>query len=285
MSVKDERDMTEDMAESNKRRGSYCSKLLSKELMNAARDLRNNPDITIRRADKCASFVILPTEAYPAKTDHILQDESKFTRITRNPVDEIKRKVNNLIESVNAVADDIKLPLLSGDYYLGYMYGNVKNHKPGNPLRPIISQIPTLTYSLAKRLATLLTPYVPDRHNVASLSDFLELVKGLDSSKHIASLDVENLFTNVPINLTISFILDRVYRDVSTPKLKIPEPALKSLLEIYQLKKTEENESREFDNLEQTVTAKLDISPTKEVQLDHLDYQTLKMKMRLDMTY
>ncbi|XP_076065267.1 uncharacterized protein LOC143039280 [Oratosquilla oratoria] len=66
------------------------------------------------------------------------------------------------------------------------MYGNVKNHKPGNPLRPIISQIPAPTYSLPKRLASLLTPYVPDR----------------------------------------------VYRDVSTPKLKIPEPALKSLLEI-----------------------------------------------------
>ncbi|XP_076057337.1 uncharacterized protein LOC143034878 [Oratosquilla oratoria] len=109
------------------------------------------------------------------------------------------------------------------------MYGNVKSHKPGNPLRPVISQIPTPTYSLAKRLATLLTPYVPDRYSAASSSDFLELVKGLDSSKHIASLDVESLFTNVPINLTISFILDS---DVSTPKLKIPEPALKSLLEI-----------------------------------------------------
>ncbi|XP_076049329.1 uncharacterized protein LOC143030005 [Oratosquilla oratoria] len=220
------------LGESSKRRGSYCSKLLSKELMNAARDLRNNPDITIRRADKYASFVILPTEEYLTRTDHILQDESKFTRITRNPVEDIKRKVNKVIESVNAVTDDIKLPLLSGDYDLGYMYGNVKNHKPGNPLRPIISQIPTPTYSLAKRLATLLTPYVPDRYGVASSFDFLELVKGLDSSKHIASLDVVSSFTNVPIDLSISFILDRVYRDVSTPKLKIPEPALKSLLEI-----------------------------------------------------
>ncbi|XP_076029293.1 uncharacterized protein LOC143018079 [Oratosquilla oratoria] len=154
-------------------------------------------------------------------------------RIEKATYFKIKRKVNKVIESVNAVTDDIKLPLLSGDYDLGYMYGNVKNHKPGNPLRPIISHIPTPTYYLAKRLATLLTLYVPDRYSVASSSDFLELVKGLDSSKHIASLDVESLFTNVPINLTISFILDTLYRDVSTPKLKIPEPALKFLLEIW----------------------------------------------------
>ena len=45
-------------------------------------------------------------------------------------------------------------------------------------------------------------------------------------------MDVESLFTNVPVDETISMILDKVYRDENSPKLNIPEPALKSLLEI-----------------------------------------------------
>ncbi|XP_064081452.1 uncharacterized protein LOC135198023 [Macrobrachium nipponense] len=45
-------------------------------------------------------------------------------------------------------------------------------------------------------------------------------------------MDVESLFTNVPVDETIQIILDRVYRDDSTPPLNIPEHALQKLLEI-----------------------------------------------------
>ena len=48
----------------------------------------------------------------------------------------------------------------------------------------------------------------------------------------MASLDVESLFTNVPVDITIQMILDKVYRDNSTPSMSIPESSLKSLLEL-----------------------------------------------------
>ncbi|XP_066982656.1 uncharacterized protein [Macrobrachium rosenbergii] len=44
-------------------------------------------------------------------------------------------------------------------------------------------------------------------------------------------MDVESLFTNVPVDGTIQMILDRVYRDPTTPSLNIPEHALCTLLE------------------------------------------------------
>ena len=59
---------------------------------------------------------------------------------------------------------------------MGYCYGNIKTHKPGNKLCPTISQIPTPTYSLAKRLCSILTPFVPVTYSLQSTSDFLDIL-------------------------------------------------------------------------------------------------------------
>ncbi|XP_064095659.1 uncharacterized protein LOC135207763 [Macrobrachium nipponense] len=45
-------------------------------------------------------------------------------------------------------------------------------------------------------------------------------------------MDVESLFTNVPVNETIQMILDRVYGDPTTPSLNTPEHTPCALLEI-----------------------------------------------------
>ena len=192
--------------------------------------------ITVRRADKTPALVLINTAEYHQKLDTILADETKFKKITRNPVDEIKREANRTIERVNALATNIKLSTIKGDYEPGYIYGNVKTHKPGNPLRPIISQVPAPTYRLAKHLNALLTPYIPTRYRVQSSTDFLRIVRSATPEGTIASLDVESLFTNVPVEETIGLICDRVYRDVSTPNLNIPEGALRDLLRLCTMK-------------------------------------------------
>ncbi|XP_076069484.1 uncharacterized protein LOC143041466 [Oratosquilla oratoria] len=119
-----------------------------------------------------------------------------------------------------------------GNYGLGYCYGNVKTHKAGSPLRPIISQIPTPTYVIAKKLNELLTPFVPSRFSLSSAADFLDLLSNSDTNGVIASLDAESLFTHVPILRTINYILEEVYPENGVPKLDLPKAALKALLEI-----------------------------------------------------
>ena len=137
------------------------SSIANQDLRNAAKKLKTADGITVRRADKTPALVLINTEDYHQKLDDILADETKFQRIRRNPTDDIKREANRTIERVNALSSSIKLPAIKGDFEPGYIYGNVKTHKPGNPLRPIISQIPTPTYQLAKQLNRLLTPYIP----------------------------------------------------------------------------------------------------------------------------
>ena len=205
---------------------------MTKELKEAAKKLKTAQGITIRRADKTPALVLINTDEYHRKLDTILDDDSKFKKIRRNPIEDIKREANKIIDRVNALSSSIKLSKIKGDYEPGYIYGNVKTHKNGNPLRPIISQIPTPTYRLAKQLNTILTPYIPSEYRVKSSSEFLRLLRDSPSTGTIASLDVESLFTNVPVEETINMTCDKVYRDETTPSLPIPEDCLRRLLKL-----------------------------------------------------
>ena len=205
---------------------------MTKELKEAAKKLKTAQGITIRRADKTPALVLINTDEYHRKLDTILDDNSKFKKIRRNPIEDIKCEANKIIDRVNALSSSIKLSKIKGDYEPGYIYGNVKTHKNGNPLRPIISQIPTPTYRLAKQLNTILTPYIPSEYRVKSSSEFLLLLRDSPSTGTIASLDVESLFTNVPVEETINMMCDKVYRDETTPSLPIPEDCLRRLLKL-----------------------------------------------------
>ena len=206
--------------------------LLTKDLKDAAKKLRQAEGVTIRRADKTPALVLIDTEEYHGKLDGILSDDTKFKKIRKNPIEDIKREANALIDGINAATNAVKFLKIKGDFEPGYIYGNIKTHKARNPLRPIISQIPTPTYALAKHLNRILTPYIPDEHRVKSSAAFLQIIKDSSAEGAIASLDVESLFTNVPVAETIDLICDRVYRDDTTPTLAVPENALRRLLQL-----------------------------------------------------
>ncbi|XP_076045754.1 uncharacterized protein LOC143027995 [Oratosquilla oratoria] len=201
-------------AESTKHRGVGGGSLLTAELRQAAKELRENKDIVIRRADKSDLFVILNRSDYFDKVDSLLQDSSKFLQIRRNPVDRIRKKVTDLINNANAVIDGVKFHNLQGHYEPGYFYGNVKTHKPGCKLRPIISQIPTPTYQLAKQLNDLITPYIPTLHSLRSTDEFVDILRNTALQGKLASLDVESLFSNLPVRLFGDEVYQR-YQGVS----------------------------------------------------------------------
>ena len=216
--------------ESSKCRGNYKSKILSEDLKRAAVELKNNPNIVIRRADKSSVYVIMNSDDYTQKLNTILDDSTKFKEIKKDPSNQIKTKLNRIISQINSAVKEIQIKPLRGEYKPGYIYGNVKNHKQNCPLRPIISQIPTATYSISKVLNDLLTPYIPNQFNLKSSKEFLDVITTTTPSNMIASLDVESLFTNVPVDATIQIIIDTVYNSPSP--LPIPRLLLLQLLQI-----------------------------------------------------
>ena len=166
-------------AEAGQSHSNERSSILTPELRAAAKTLRENPNIVIRRADKTSAFVILNKKDYLCKIDNILKDGSKFRRITKNPCDDIKSRVNKLVdEATMAAGKEIPIKKIVGDYSPGYIYGNVKIHKEGDPLRPIISQVTTPTYRTAKEIDTLIKRYLPQGKMLKSTNEFVNLLSG-----------------------------------------------------------------------------------------------------------
>lgn len=68
------------------------------------------------------------------------------------------------------------------------------SHNTGNSLHPVISQIHTATYTLAKELIEILLPYIPKEYRMSSAEGFTELLKAQAHAENyiIASLDVES---------------------------------------------------------------------------------------------
>ena len=94
------------------------------------------------------------------------------------------------------------------------------------------SQIPTPLYNTAKQLNSILSQYLPNTYLLKSTNDFVDLIQTTSNNGIIASLDVESLFTNVPIDDTIEIILKHAYHHSSLPAPKIPKTILKELLEL-----------------------------------------------------
>ena len=164
----------------------------------------------------------------------ILGDETKFEKIRSNPVEKLKTKINQIVDSVNAVQDQIHLDRLTGHFSPGYIYGNPKIHKDSEnpPLRPIISQVGTPTYKLAKKLNEIIIEYLPQEHSIKNREELLQILRTSRPEGILASLDVESLFTNVPIDATIDIILQNTYNHDTRPPPKIPRKSLETLLRV-----------------------------------------------------
>ena len=78
-------------------------------------------------------------------------------------------------------------------------------------LRPIISQIGTVTYLTAKWLNSMITKYMNKRYMIESTYEFITISKFIENPETVASLDVESLFTNIPVNETTEIIVHEVY--------------------------------------------------------------------------
>ena len=99
--------------------------------------------------------------------------------------------------------------------------------KTGYPLRPIISQVTTPIYQLTKTINELITPYLSHNYNIKSKQELIEILKTHKPNNGIiSSLDVENLFTNVPVLEAIDIINNNIYHHSTLPPLKINSNSL-----------------------------------------------------------
>ena len=113
----------------------------------------------------------------------------------------------------------------------GILYGLGKiQKKTRNGIPPFCSNLSatgTPTYKLAKFLLKFLTPSTANEFTVSDSFHFAEEICQQDSKLHMASLDVDSLFTNIPLDICIG----NWYNDNENPP-NIPKHDFRNLLNI-----------------------------------------------------
>ena len=105
------------------------------------------------------------------------------------------------------------------------LYGLPKLHKPGLPMRPIVSFCgsPTPMYQLSKYLTTILQPLTDkSQRKLQSMENFIDAIKTVQipDNYKLVSFDVKSVFTSIPLQLPLQCTKTSIQQ--STIKLPLP---------------------------------------------------------------
>jgi len=198
---------------------------ISRNEMKALHRLRNNKEIIIKPADKGGGIVIMNKTDYVEKVFTHLQSNSTYIHVS---VTEESIKKNELMLKYRTLINELK-PFLTKKqsnwlYDVnndpGIIYGLPKIHKNGTPIRPIISQCHSLTNKLHTYLQQLLKIGESQISNlIKDTTDFLNKIKKYDdqiaNETLLVTLDVESLYTSIPLDLGIELIIEHYTKTLS----------------------------------------------------------------------
>ena len=169
----------------------------------AISELKKDKSRMVLTADKGVALVVLNTEDYLKKAEDLLK-QNTYRALTSDPTMRLKNKMINLLKTIKSkggLSEDLYRRLYPTGAGSPKFYGLPKIHKPGMPLRPIVSSIGGVTYHTSKEVARILKPLVgKSEHHVKNTQDFIESIKGIHLSEDqcMVSYDVKALFTPVP---------------------------------------------------------------------------------------
>ena len=183
-----------------------------KRFLEVYKSLKNNRDLHITKADKSNALVILDKQEYDGKIYGLLDDSDTYGILTSDPSERVIKNFNNKMKNIMRSKQDLVKQCSTISPSLPYLYGLVKTHKPGNPIRPIISSVGSATYKLSKYLVKVLSPMVGtiSTSNIKHNMDLIDKLCNLDINFpfKLVSFDVVSLFTKVPVNDLLDYLAE-----------------------------------------------------------------------------
>ena len=182
-------------------------------------------------------MIIMDQEDYTNKAQALLQDTNTHKVLSKDPTSQLKNKLISILKDIKQEASaptntNSYMPLVQFPQF----YGLLKIHKPGTPLRPIVSSKGSITYGAAKELAHIIKPLVGQLpHHLKNTQHFIQQLQGknLEPGEVITSFDVKALFTSVSVQPAIQIVKHRLQQDNTLPqRTSMSIPQTTTLLEF-----------------------------------------------------
>ncbi|XP_072043325.1 uncharacterized protein [Amphiura filiformis] len=151
---------------------------LTRDERNALRNLQKEKSILILPADKGKATVVVDTDDYESRVNHLLQDEKTYEKMESDPTPKYKRQLIGILSRLK------KEKKIDDKQYKSYtqllimfivLYCTNKIHKEGNPVRPIVDYTGTIGYETSRELADILAPLVGNSvHHVKNSKQLAE---------------------------------------------------------------------------------------------------------------
>ncbi|RLU19030.1 hypothetical protein DMN91_009388 [Ooceraea biroi] len=191
--------------------------------------LKENNDLMVTKADKGQVTVIMDRNHYIAQMRRMLEDETTYLRLNKDPSKWVANRIQDLVKgwlALGIIDDRTYGYLRTTNGNIPRCYGLPKVHKPGVPLRLIVSAVGSPIYSVVSFLHRVLADSIskPDSY-VKDSWNFVSEIVGTTIEPHesMVSFDVVSLFTNVPSELVMRTIRNRWHLIEPTTKFSLDQ--------------------------------------------------------------
>ena len=209
---------------------------LSKKDFALLKEIKRNEQIIVVPADKGNKVVIMDREKYIEKIDEKLNDNNMFEEI-KDPTNSLKKKISALANRLFNKNRINELQKNSWSQYdnLPYIRGQIKLHKPDQSMRiitstrsSILSSVSGFVLNMIKQLKETVEHTLTDTNHLISEMSKIKL----ENDDRLVSLDVVDLFTNVPVSKAITIVLSRIGNSEKFCESSLTKSDLRELLEL-----------------------------------------------------
>lgn len=155
-------------------------------------------------------------------------ESNNIEEVMKDPTPQFLKEINNCLNHSKQLMNDNEIRgLKTIKPYAPVLRGLPKVHKDNMPIRPLVNYTSAPAYRTAKKLDNII------RNNINlnpshSLKNSLELVDNIrnvpiNPGQNIMSLDVDNMYTNIPVDEAIETLKIRLKENNSLNDVKINE--------------------------------------------------------------
>ncbi|GJQ78533.1 hypothetical protein Trydic_g11647 [Trypoxylus dichotomus] len=185
---------------------------ISKAEQRSLKELISDKNIKILQADKGNVTVIMDVGTYSIKIQEIM-NAAKYKELKKDLTASVESKIQQTVNKyISDLHNQLSWQKLTPRYTKPpHFYGLRNIHKPGTPLRPIVSSRNFLCHPPAKFLLDIIGPLPGNTQSATTnIKHFINQIKEITIDEHdkLVSFEVTSLFTNVPTEAALAITME-----------------------------------------------------------------------------